>query len=380
MAKDSKKNSRVNHFKPEEMNRFLDICSLSREQKAAMAQGDLKSRTAMTLPIDKVKTEQVRAIAPLAWWEELICILFLAFGPPNCVLTIPLVTTLLGFFVLHDIGRAFTILGILLLPLAIMPQSFVPSSLNSWMSHLIIRYFSFRFAYDQPLATQHATESPHAPQILVAPPHGVFPYGNILSLLAWPIMSGHHFLGLASSAAVKPPIFKQVLRRIGVIDASRSTARKALEVWPFTIGISTGGVAEVYETNAEHECILLKERIGLIKLAIRTGADLLPCYLFGNTKLLSCYLPGGRLLEGLSRKVGFAMILFYGRFGLAIPYREPILGVVGKPIPTNHLGGIEEPTMEQIQEIQDQLIEAVQDLFERYKGVYGWEDKDLIIK
>jgi hypothetical protein len=78
--------------------------------------------------------------------------------------------------------------------------------------------------------------------------------------------------------ALRVPIFKQILGSIGVVDASRQTARKSLENYPYTIGISTGGVAEVFETNGDDECIILKERIGLIKLAIRTGADLVPCY------------------------------------------------------------------------------------------------------
>lgn len=44
------------------------------------------------------------------------------------------------------------------------------------------------------------------------------------------------------------------------------------------VGISTGGVAEVFETNSPSgdEVILLKERRGLIKLAFRTGAELVP--------------------------------------------------------------------------------------------------------
>lgn len=204
-------------------------------------------------------------------------------------------------------------------------------------------------------------------------------------MLVWPMLMGHHFLGLAANSALRPPIFKQILRSIGVIDASRSSARKALENYPYTIGISTGGVAEVFETNHEHECILLKERVGLIKLAIRTGADLVPCYLFGNTEIMSCWagegIPGGRAaLERFSRKVaGFALVLIFGRFGLPIPRRIPILGIKGKPIVTAHLK-CEEPTKEQIQVIQDQLIKEMHELFERYKGLYGWEDRDLIIR
>ena len=220
-------------------------------------------------------------------------------------------------------------------------------------------------------------------------PHGVFPYGNILAILTYPTICGHSFRGIASSAALRPPIFKQVLRSIGIIDASRHIARSHLEEGgkeggKWSIGISTGGVAEVFETNANDECIVLKERIGLIKLAIRTGADLVPCYLFGNTKLLSCWIgegiPYGRtILEKISRKLGFATILVSGRFGLPIPRRIPVLAVMGKGIPTHHIQK-EEPTIEDIKLVQTKLLNEMDAIFNKYKSLYGWEDKKLIIK
>jgi 1-acyl-sn-glycerol-3-phosphate acyltransferase len=210
------------------------------------------------------------------------------------------------------------------------------------------------------------------------------PYGNLLAMLTWPTLTGRHFHGLAANMALRVPIFKQILRSIGVVDASRQTARKSLENYPYTIGISTGGVAEVFETNADDECIILKERIGLIKLAIRTGADLVPCYIFGNTKLLSCWggegIPKAKtILEKISRKIGFALILIHGRFGLPIPFRIPVLAVLGKPIQTFDIK-CEEPTMEQVQKIQVLLIDEMQDIFDRYKELYGWKDKTLIIR
>lgn len=75
-----------------------------------------------------------------------------------------------------------------------------------------------------------------------------------------------------------------------------------------TIGISTGGVAEVFETNSPSgdEVIVLKNRKGIIKLAFRTGASLVPCYLFGNTKLFSLWTGGSfhSFFKSLSRKLG----------------------------------------------------------------------------
>ena len=202
-------------------------------------------------------------------------------------------------------------------------------------------------------------------------------------MLIHPSLAGVVCRGLAARAAVSVPIFKQLLRSIGIVDANRVTARRVLEK-PSTLGISTGGVAEIFETNNDDEVILLRERVGLIKLAIRTGADLTPCYVFGTTKILGCWtgegIPGGRgMLQALSRKVGFGLILIFGRFGLPIPRRIPVFGVCGKAIETHHIQ-CEEPTEEQILEIQDILVKRMKELFDRHKHLYGWEKKQLIIK
>jgi len=361
------------------VSRFFDFCSMSREEKSKLSlPSSQQERLKVTEPLDSISKHRVLKVAPMSFLEEATCVIFLAFAVPNGIFTVPVVTGMLGYAWGNILG-AYKVLLVCLVPLALFPQPFVPSTLNSWLSGLVVRYFSFRFAYDECPPTQSETNKKQRPQILVAPPHGVFPYGNILAMLVWPSLCGHHFRGLAANSALRVPIFKQILRSIGVIDASRETARMALESYPYTIGISTGGVAEVFETNSQDECVLLKERIGLIKLAIRTGSDLVPCYLFGNTKLLSCWMPGGRLLERISRKLGFATLVIWGRFGLPIPYRISVFGVTGTPIPTSHLQ-CEDPAMEMILEVQNELINGMTNLFDKYKGYYGWDHKSLIIK
>jgi diacylglycerol O-acyltransferase 2, plant len=202
-------------------------------------------------------------------------------------------------------------------------------------------------------------------------------------MLCHPSLTGIICRGLAARMAVATPIFKQILRSIGVVDANRLTAQRVLEK-PSCLGISTGGVAEIFETNNDDEVILLKERVGLIKLAIRTGADLTPCYIFGNTDILSCWtgegIPGAKdVLSRLSRKLGFGLVLIFGRFGLPIPRRVPLLGVCGKAIRTDHMK-CDEPTNKQVEEIQRQLIKDMEGVFARYKHLYQWEKKQLIIK
>jgi 1-acyl-sn-glycerol-3-phosphate acyltransferase len=368
---------------------FFNCCSFPQEDLIRLAEGTKAERNASLVSVSNITKEDVLRSEPMTIIEEVVTMLFLMIGVPNGVFSIPVLTFLIGKFFIGSVTTAFLVLGVLLIPLIIMPQRFIPTSLHSWMAIQVMKYFSFRIVSleQSPQRDSSVTDrtSPLCrPQILVAPPHGVFPYGNLLAMLAWPSFTGNHFLGLAANSALRVPIFKQILCRIGVIDASRESARRALENYPHTIGISTGGVAEVFETTSADECILLKERIGLIKLAIRTGGDLVPCYMFGNTKLLHCWagdgIPGCRKgLEKVSRKLGFALILFYGRCGLPIPFRSAVLAVKGKAIPTHHIM-CEEPTDAQITQIQTQLITDMQNLFDQHKHLFGWEDQKLVIK
>jgi 1-acyl-sn-glycerol-3-phosphate acyltransferase len=375
----------------EEKPFFYDACNYSPSDLQRLTDASEEERRKTHIPLHKISKDDCLKLQPMTVFEETLTALFLLFGVPNGVFSIPAVTFLIGRFVMGNVGLAFKYLALIMIPVALMPQPFLPSVLNSWISAQVLKYFSFRFVLMElpptqtPCASQHKTDPPTLrPQILVAPPHGVFPYGNLLSMLVWPSLTGHHFRGLAASNALRVPIFKQILKSMGVVDASRQTARRMLEEYPYTIGISTGGVAEVFETNSKDECILLKERVGLIKLAIRTGADLVPCYIYGNTKLLSCWhgdgIPGAeKLLEKISRKIGFALIFFYGRFGLPIPYRIPLLAVKGKPIPTWMYQG-EEASDEVVQKIQKQLIKEMSELFDNFKHLYGWDDKALFIR
>ena len=317
--------------------------------------------------------EPVTRNCDMLWWEEFVVVVVLGLTVPGCVISVPLLLTVVGWLC-GSLRLVWGIGTLVITTLCFVPAApFREEHLSSWMCYQILKYFSFRAVWDDVLVNNR-------PAIKVAPPHGVFPYGNLLTMSAYPSLFGFSFKGLATSAAVTIPIFKHCLSTIGVISASSKSATSALENG-LTIGISTGGVAEVFETNASEneEVILLKSRIGLIKLAIRTGSELIPCYLFGNTQLFSLF-SGGPLrssLRTLSRKIGFALILFWGRFGLPIPYRKPIFGVMGKaiPVPKNP-----DPTDEEVNALHKRLCDEMVQLFDRHKSSYGWGHKKLVIE
>lgn len=261
----------------------------------------------------------------------------------------------------------------ILLPLVVFPARFYEESLNSWLSYQVLRYFSFKIIFEEFL-------SKGKPRIVVGPPHGLFPFGDLCMMLSYPAVMGYSIRGVASSVALVVPIFKQILSAIGIVDASRDSLLAVLKQ-DLTVGISSGGVAEVFETNSssDTEVIILKNRKGFVKLAFMTGADIVPSYSFGNTAMYSLWT-GGRIqsiLEYFSRRIGFAVVPFWGRFFLPVPYRVPTLCVMGKSLPVDLNPN---PTEAEIDEVHEKLIVSMIALFDKYKYAYGWGNKRLIIK
>ena len=293
---------------------FIDTTSLNTEEICKLAnEKDKKVREKAILErsLHDFSADDTLKIAKMSFLEELTAVCLFLFGVPGAAYTIPVI----GAALYYSVGP-FALFGYLafLVLLSMLPAPFRESSLWSYPAIAVSKYFSFKGCFTQMLDSDR-------PYILVAPPHGLFPFGNLVTMIAFPCLAGFSFKGLAASAALRMPYFRQLLCTMGVIDASAKSATKALKDG-YTVGISTGGVAEVFETNTAtgDEAIVLRERKGLVKLAIRTGAPLVPSYLFGNTKLFSQYTGGDvgspvhSFLESLSRRIGFATVLFWGRF------------------------------------------------------------------
>jgi diacylglycerol O-acyltransferase 2, plant len=124
------------------------------------------------------------------------------------------------------------------------------------------------------------------------------------------------------------------------------------------------------------QVIFMRKRKGFVKLALRTGTPLVPCYCFGNTKLFSCWYDAGGRMRALSRKAGFGVLPLWGRFGLPIVQRYPLTAITGRPI---EVPVEAEPTQESIDKYHAQFLEELQGLFDRHKAAYGWGDRQLII-
>ena len=131
--------------------------------------------------------------------------------------------------------------------------------------------------------------------------------------------------------------------------------------------------------DVKRERIKLKERKGFVRVAVEHGLDggLVPTYHFGNTRLFD-FFP--QRFENLGRKYRFSFGHMVGRWTLPIPRRVPLYMVSGKPIPVPQLPRDHPEFEATVDRVHQQVIEALQDLYDRHRAEYGWEDRPLSIE
>ncbi|KAF1326643.1 Diacylglycerol o, partial [Globisporangium splendens] len=213
---------------------------------------------------------------------------------------------------------------------------------------------------------------------------------------------------LGASAVFYVPLAREICLWLHAVDASRSTAEKVLKSGK-SILVYPGGVPEIFLTEPDSKevhlvCarlttggreflfdarlllilsqnkIMLKSRLGFVKLAIRHGAELVPVFIFGEKWFYNVWTPSPKVVSFFRKVLKFPLIVFWGRF-LWMPKRLPegkTFGIVyGKPIPTTLNP---EPSDEEVQALHAQYVGEVQRIFEQYKVKFGYDaDETLVI-
>jgi len=135
------------------------------------------------------------------------------------------------------------------------------------------------------------------------------------------------------------------------------------------IGLVPGGIAEIFEgypkegTHPDEEYSILRR--GFLRLASQYNLPVVPIYCFGATKMFHRLdMP---ILEYLSKLFRISVCIFFGQFGLPIPFRQQLMYVIGKPIQPS------EDTAKMQRDFADELVR----IFDRHKEAYGWGAKTL---
>jgi 1-acyl-sn-glycerol-3-phosphate acyltransferase len=121
--------------------------------------------------------------------------------------------------------------------------------------------------------------------------------------------------------------------------------------------------------------MMIRNRKGFITLALQTGAQIVPTYCFGSTHLF--YVGSSKWLQKLSRLLRTSLILFWGKYGLPVPLKVPIVTILGTPL---KFPKIDNPSKEVIDKYHKIYLDETQRLYHNYKNVYGWENRKLVIK
>jgi 1-acyl-sn-glycerol-3-phosphate acyltransferase len=153
------------------------------------------------------------------------------------------------------------------------------------------------------------------------------------------------------------------------------------------LALIVGGAVEALDAVPGKLEVTLSPRMGFVKMALKHGAHLVPVISFGENEVLdqkerdeNAWVK--KFQKKMTQILGFSPPFFHGRgvfqytVGL-LPYRKPIITVVGNPIEVKQTS---DPTKEQVAALHEQYTKSLLNLFNEYKDKYGSEGLTMVIK
>lgn len=174
------------------------------------------------------------------------------------------------------------------------------------------------------------------------------------------------------------PLYREYLLSMGISSVSKKSCLNHLRN-NIPICIVIGGAPESVLAEPGTMDLYLASRFGFAKIALQTGASLVPVIGFGETDIYEQARPKGSFLKKIHHfmitKFEFTIPLFHARgifnyqYGL-MPYRLPINVVVGEPIDCPE---VKDPSNELVQEYRDKYIASLKKLFNENRHKY-WKN------
>ncbi|KAJ2999583.1 2-acylglycerol O-acyltransferase 2 [Globomyces sp. JEL0801] len=200
-------------------------------------------------------------------------------------------------------------------------------------------------------------------------PHGVICLSYHINVLENP-----HFYdlykGLKTTTCTLPanfyiPIWKEMIQAIGFISSNVESILNCIRPG-VALSIVVGGAKEYNYMEKGTLDLVLRDRKGFIKVAIKSGASLVPVINFGENEI---YIRGesSEFMKKIFRIFRASAPSFSGRFGTIMPFQHELVTVIGSPV---HTIKTTEPTQEMIDDIHQQYLQGLRDLYDAYKDQY----------
>ncbi|KAM3967208.1 2-acylglycerol O-acyltransferase 2-A-like [Aphomia sociella] len=223
-------------------------------------------------------------------------------------------------------------------------------------------------------------------------PHGVISAGAIGSFATnaldfykvFPGMTSH-LITLGGHFLI--PFFRDLILAMGSCSSSLESLLYLLDKKKHQgkcVALIVGGAAEALDSHPGEYKVILSRRKGFIKVAIKSGAPLVPVFSFGEPDV---FRPFNNPQDGFLRKLqekfrqltGISPMFPVGRgmfqysYGV-VPLRSPITTVVGAPIEVKRNL---EPTDEEVDAVHAEFTKRLVELFENEKSKYLNKHQDV---
>jgi 2-acylglycerol O-acyltransferase 2 len=223
-------------------------------------------------------------------------------------------------------------------------------------------------------------------------PHGIISHGAWSAFATNALGFSEKFPGITNSLLTldsnfRLPFYRDWILAMGIRSVSKESIWNILSKGgPKNDGegravtIVIGGARESLEAHPGTLRLILKGRKGFVKMALRTGADLVPVLAFGENELYDQLSPKThptvhKIQMFVLKVFKFTVPALHGRgllnydVGL-MPYRRPVNIVVGKPIRVDHPQG-SQPPQEELDRLHELYVQEVQNLWDTYKDQFA---------
>ncbi|KAK5371103.1 diacylglycerol O-acyltransferase 1 [Exophiala xenobiotica] len=307
--------------------------------------------------------------------------------------TIPIFLSL--FFLLCAIPLTWPLLIPYLLYILLISEDSTNGTLSRRSNWLRRSKFWSAFASYFPARLHRTVQlEPTRKYILGYHPHGIISHGAFAAFGTEALGFADLFPGITNTLLTldtnfRVPLYRDYALAMGLASVSRESIENLLsrgghngEGMGRAVTIVIGGARESLDAQPHSLRLVLKSRKGFVKLAIRTGADLVPVLAFGENELYeqvdSEEHPWIHNLQMVVKKgLGFTVPLFHARgifnydVGL-LPYRRAVNVVVGRPIKVVQQGGRDGKVDEKyLDEVHQRYVDELLWLWNEYKDTFA---------
>jgi 1-acyl-sn-glycerol-3-phosphate acyltransferase len=243
--------------------------------------------------------------------------------------------------------------------------------------------------YLQARLVKTAELDPEQRYVFAAYPHGISAISGWLSFATEATGFTSLFPGIRPycmtlASNFKCPGIREYCLSYGLRSCERRACVNMLKQKPgVAVVIFPGGAAEALVTEQFKYKLILNRRKGFARIAVETGASLVPVFAFGETDLFETFLakPGSwtaKMQQISHRYWGTSQPLFRGNgiftdSGL-LPLPRPITTVIGAPIPVQKVdprNAGQEAFSAAVDALHAQYCDALQQLFDAHKDKYA---------